>query len=121
MFTPFIVRNEGYFAIRDVRFSCAVKYLESPGGTLIFGLGEYENRFGNPKQVSRIIDRGEEASELLPFSEMEHNEFRNADIAIRLEYRPFRLWPWYEREELHRFEVKRRGSYWYWFPQPINK
>lgn len=121
MFTPFVVRNEGYFAIRDVKFSCAVKYLESPGGTLIVAMKEFKNSFTNPKQVSRVITRGEEASELLPLSAMEHNQFNKADIAVRLEYKPFRLWPFYEREELHRFEVKRKGEQWHWFPQPLDK
>lgn len=126
VFTPFVVRNEGYLAIRDVKFSCAIKYIKHPGprGTQIIGLGDYENKFYDPKQVARVIAPGEEASELLPLSGMEHNQFENADIAVRLLFRPFRLWPFslYEREELHRFELKTgKNGQRHWFSQPINK
>jgi len=120
MFTPFVVRNEGYLAIRDVKFSCAVKYLTRPGGPTVLALGEYENSFSDPKQVSRVIAPGEEASELLPLSGMKDNQWQNADIAVRLRFRPWRWLP-YEWKELHRFEVKRKGDCWHWLPQPINK
>jgi hypothetical protein len=121
VFTPFIVRNDGYLAIRDVKFSCAIKYLTRTGGPTVIALGKYDNRFSDPKQVSRIITPGEEASEILPLSGMKHNLWENEDIAVRLEFRPWRWLPFYERQELHRFEVKRKGDHWHWFPQPINK
>jgi hypothetical protein len=120
MFTPFVVRNEGYLAIRDVKFFCAIKYLTRPGGPTVIGLGEYENRFSDPKQVSRVIAPGEEASELLPLSGMKNNQWDNADVAVRLEFRPWRGLP-FKWKEKHRFEIKRKGDRWHWCPQPINK
>lgn len=90
----------------------------------MIGLGDYENRFSDPKQVSRIILPGEEASELLPLSNMKNNQFERADIAVRLSFRPIGLWPFslYVKEELHRFELKTaKDGQRYWFPQPINK
>ena len=126
VFTPFVVRNEGYLTIRNVKFSCSIKYIKYPGpkGTQVIGLGDYENKFYDPKQVAREIAPGEEASELLPLSGVEHNQFEKADIAVRLSFHPFRLWPFslWEREELHRFELKTgKNGQSHWFPQPINK
>jgi hypothetical protein len=120
MFTTFVVRNEGYVKIRDVRFSCSVKYLTRPGGPLVVGLGDYTNRFSDPRQVSRVIAPGEEASELLPLSGMQHNQWDNADVAVRLEFRPWR-WVPYRWEEKRRFEIRRKGDQWHWCPQPIHK
>ena len=125
VFTPFVVRNEGYLAIRDVKFWCSMKYLKlASGGPLIIGMGDYDNSFSDPAQVSRVIAPGEEASELLPLSNMEHNQFENADITVNLSYRPFRLWPfslWINKEK-HRFETRQGADeQWHWLPQPINK
>jgi len=120
-FTIFVVRNEGYLAIHDVKFECSMKYLKLPGGPTIIGLGDYTNRFFDPKQVARVIVPGEECSELLPLSKMEHNQFRNADIAVVLSFRPFRWLPcrW---ERKHRFETREgEDGQWHWLPQPINK
>lgn len=124
VFTPFVVRNEGYLAIRDVKFSSSMKDITFPGGIRAIAQVPYDNIFSDPKQVSRVIAPGEEASELLPFSGMENNQFENADIAVRLSFRPFRWWPFslYVKEELHRFELKTgRDGQRHWFPQPINK
>jgi hypothetical protein len=125
VFTPFIVRNEGYLAIRDVKFYSSMKEIKlASGGPTVIAMVPFDNSFSDPKQVSRIIAPGEEASELLPFSNMEHNNFENADIAVRLSFRPFKLWPFslYIRKELHRFELRTaKDGQRYWFPQPINK
>lgn len=122
LFTPFVVRNEGYLAIRDVKFSCSMKYLKfASGGPLAIGIGDYTNRFSDPKQVARVIAAGEEYSELLPLSGLEHNQIENADIAIVLSFRPIRWLPW-RRERLHRFVVTQsKDGQRYWLPQPINK
>ncbi len=123
IFTPFIVRNEGYLAIRDVKFRSSINKLNLAfGGPTVIAEEPFDNSFSDPKQVSRIIAPREEASELLPFSNMEHNNFENADIAVRLSYRPFRFCPFYVKEELHRFELRTaKDGERYWFPQPINK
>ena len=74
--------------------------------------------------MSRIIAPGEEASALLPFSNMEHNNFESADIAVRLSFRPYKFWPFslYPKKELHRFELRTaKDGQRHWFPQPINK
>jgi hypothetical protein len=118
MFAPFVVRNEGYLAIRDVKFSCKINYLARPGGPLVIGMGE--NRFSDPTQVSTIIAPGREVTELLPLLGMEHNQWPNADIEVRLEFKPWQLLP-YERKEMHRFVVMKKGDRWLWCPQPVNK
>ncbi len=124
-YTVFIVRNEGYLAISDVKFSSSLKHIKYASGVpYVIADKPYDNRFSDPKQVSRVIVPGEEASEILTFSGMENNQFENADIAVRLSFRPFRLWPFslYVKEELHRFELKTtRDGQRYWFPQPIHK
>ncbi len=123
-FTIFVVRNEGYLAIHDVKFECSMKYLKLPGDITIIGLGDYTNRFFDPNQVARVIDPGEEWSELLSLSGMEHNKFENADITVNLLFRPFGFWPFslYVHKEKHRFETRRgKDGQWHWLPQPINK
>lgn len=121
MFTPFVVRNEGYLTIRDVQFSCSGGYLDRKGGPSIYFLGKYENSFKDVKQVSRVIRPGEEASELLPLTRiMKDMPLENADVAVVLEFQPWKWIP-YTRKEKHRFEVKRKGDRWHWCPQPVNK
>jgi hypothetical protein len=124
MFTMFVVRNEGYLAIRDVKFECSIDSLTLPDGTQVKAEVPYDNRFFDPNQVARVIDPGEEWSALLPFSGMKDNRFEKADIAVRLLFRPFRFWPFslYVHKELHRFETRQgKDGQWHWFPQPINK
>jgi len=121
VFTPFIVHNQGYLAIHDVKFSCSMKYLKLPGDITVIGLGDYTNRFSNPKHVANIIAPGEKYSELLPFTGMEHNTFENADIAIVLTYKPMKWFP-RARETLYRFvSTQGKDGHWHWLPEPINK
>lgn len=101
-FTPFVVHNQGYLAIHNVKFSCSMKYLKLPGDITVIGLGNYTNRFSNPKHIANVIAPGEQYSELLPFSGMEHNKSENADIAIVLIFKPIKWLPW-TSETLHRF------------------
>ena len=124
VFTLFVVRNEGYLAIHDVKLECSMKYLKLPGDITVIGLGDYTNKFFAPNQVARVIDPGEEWAELLPFSGMENNQFEKADITVNLLFRPFRFWPFslYVHKEKHRFETRQgKDGQWHWFPQPINK
>jgi hypothetical protein len=120
-FTPFVVHNQGYLAIHDVKFSCSMKYLKLPGNILVVGLGDYTNRFSNPKHVANVIAPGEQYSELLPLTGMEHNKIENADIAIVLTFKPVKWLSW-QRETLHRFVATQgKDGQWHWLPQPINK
>ena len=120
-FTPFVVHNKSYLAIHDVKFSCSVKYFKLPGDITVIGLGDYTNRFSNPKHVANVIAPGEQYSELLPFTGMEHNTFENADIAIVLTFKPIKWLPW-TRETLHRFVATQgKDRQWHWLPEPINK
>jgi hypothetical protein len=121
VFTPFVIRNEGYLSIYDVKFSCSMKYLKFHGDILAIGLGDYTNRFSDPKQFARIIAPGEGCSELIPLSGLEHNQIENADIAIVLSFRPIGWLPW-RREQLYRFVVNvGKDGQRYWLPQPIQK
>ncbi len=120
-FTPFVVHNQGYLAIYDVKLSSSIKYLKFPGDITVIGLGDYTNRFSNPKHVASVIAPGEQYSELLPFTGMEHNKFENADIAIVLTFKPIKLLPW-TRETLHRFVATQgKDKQWHWLPEPIRK
>ena len=120
-FTCFTVHRQGYLPIRNVKLSGAMNRLQRPDGTLILAQVPFENDFAIPTQVSYEIASGEEASELLPFSQMGHNRFVRADIAVRLEYKL--VWrPFHERKELHRFVLVRgKDGQWHWLPQPIKK
>lgn len=119
-YTVFAVRNEGYLSVRDVTVKCSTKYLELAGDIEVFGLGEYANRFSDPKQVASVITPGEEFSVPLPFTGLEHNKFENMDIAIVLSFQPFRWW--WHRERLHRFVTAQgKNGEWHWVQQPINK
>ena len=119
-FTPFVVQNQGYFNIYDVKVSDSMKYLKLPGDILVVGLGDYTNRFSDPKHVANVIAPGEQYSVLLSLTGMEHNKIENADIAIVLSFKP-RWLPW-RRETLHRFvAIQSKDGQWYWFQQPINK
>ncbi len=120
-FTIFVVRNEGYLAIHDVTLECSVKDIKYSDGTHVIGLGDYTNRFFDPNQVARVIDPGEEWSELLPLSGLEHNQFKSADLAVVVSFRPFR-WLQRRQKRKHRFETRvGKDGQWHWFPQPINK
>ena len=122
VFTFFVVRNNRHLAICDVKQSASMKYLKLPGDILVVGLGDYTNRFSDPKQVANLIYPGEEYSFLLPFSNLEHNQIENADIAIVLSFRRFRWLPWWRKESLHRFiSIKGKDGQWHWLPQPIKK
>jgi hypothetical protein len=119
-FTPFVVQNLGYFAIYNITVKCSVKYLKLLGDIHVVGLGDYTNRFSDPKHVASVIAPGEEYTILLPLTGLEHNRIENADIAIVLSFKP-RWLPW-QREMLHRFvTTQSKDGQWYWFQQPINK
>ena len=120
-FTAFTINNQGYLSIWDVSISSSIKYLKYPGDITVIGLGEYDNRFYDPKQVAHVIKPTEQYTEILPFTGMEHNNFLDADIAIVLNYRPFKWLP-YKRETLHRFVTKQdKDGIWHWFQEPIGK
>ncbi|MHC4692714.1 MAG: hypothetical protein ACYS67_08225 [Planctomycetota bacterium] len=121
VFTPFVVRNEGYLDIHDVKFSCSMRYIKFPGKILAIGLGDYTNRFSDPKQVASVIAAGEECTELLPLSGLEHNQIENSDIAVVLTFKPIGWLPW-RRVRLRRFVVAQsKDGRRYWLPQPIKK
>ena len=122
VFTMFVVRNEGYLAIRDVEFKCSIDSLTLPGGIQVKAEVAFDNTFSDSKQVAHVIAPGEEASKLLPLSKLEHNQFEKADIAVKLLFRPYKWRPFYVHEELHRFELRTaKDGQRHWFPQPINK
>jgi len=115
------MRNEGYLAVHDVKLSCSMKYLKLAGDIHVVGLGDYTNRFSDPKQVARVIAPGEEYSELLPLSGMKNNQVESADIAIVLSFRPIRWLPW-RPEKLYRFVVSTgKDGQRHWVRQPIRK
>ncbi len=119
-FSPFVVQNQGYLAIYDVNVSCSVKHLKLAGDIHVVGLGDYANRFSDPKQVASVIAPGEQYTILLPLTGMKHNKIENADIAIVLSFKPQWL-PW-RRNTLHRFiSTQSKDGQWHWFQQPINK
>lgn len=120
-FTPFVVHNQGYLAVHDVQFSCSIKYIKFPGGTLAIAQKEYENKFSDPKQIASVIAAGEKYTELLPLTGMKNNQIENADIAIVVSYKPIKLLPWC-RKTLHRFvSTQGKDGQWHWLPQPINE
>ena len=120
VYTLFAVRNEGYISVHDVKVECSAKYLKLAGDITVIGLGEYTNRFSDPKQVARVIAPGEEYSVALPLSGLEHNKIENADIAIVLSFQPIR-WLWH-RERLYRFvSTQGKDGQWHWVQQPINR
>lgn len=120
-YTPFVAHNQGYLSIYDVKFSCSIKYLKLPGDILVVGLGNYTNRFSDPKHVANVIAPGEQYSELLPLTGMEHNKIENADIAIVLTFKPIK-WVSWRRKTLHRFVATQgKDGEWHWLPQPIKK
>lgn len=120
-FTPFGFQNQGYFAIHDVKCSLSFRYLTFPGDILVVGLGDYSNRFSDPKQVARIIAPGEQYTVLLPITGMEHNKIENADIALVLTFKRTKWLSW-RRKTLHRFVTARgKGGQWHWLPQPIKQ
>ena len=119
-FTPFVVQNLGYLAIYNVAVKCSVKYLKLPGDIHVVGLGDYTNRFSDPKHVASIIAPGEQYTILLSLTGLEHNKIENADVAVVLSFKPKWL-PW-RRETLHRFvTTQSKDGQWYWFQQPINE
>ena len=120
--TPFVIRNDGYLSIRDVKCSNAMKELfEKDMGVTIIGLGDFSNRFSDLQQVARVIYPGEEYSIQLYFSKLKYHQFGKMDIAIVISFRPIKWLSWH-KESLHRF-VTRLGEdgQWHWQPMPIKK
>ncbi len=119
--TPFVVQNQGYISIHDVKFSCSIKYLTFPGGIRAEAQIPYDNSFSNPKHMASIIAPGEQYSELLPFIDMEHNKIEESDIAIILSFKPIKWLPWRCKTK-HRFvSTQSKDGLWHWFPQPVDK
>lgn len=120
-FTPFVVHNQGYFSIHDVRFSWSMKYITLPDGTLIIAEKEYENKFFDPKQVASVISAGEKYTVLLSLTGWKNNKIENADVAIVLSFKRIKWLPW-RRETRHRFvSTQGKDNQWHWLPQPINE
>lgn len=120
-FTTFTVQNQGNFNVYDVKVSNSVKYLKLPGDILVVGLGNYTNRFSDPKHVASVIAPWEQYSVPLALTGMEHNKIENADIAIVLTFKPSKWLSW-QHETLHRFvSTQGKDKQWHWLPQPIKK
>jgi len=116
-FTTFTIHNQGYVPVYNVKLANSVRYLGYPGNTHVIGVGDYTNRFSNPKHIASKLSRDEQYSELLALSGLKNNNFQNADIAIVLTYK----WLW-QRQSLHRFVSKQgKDGQWHWLPQPIEK
>ena len=116
-FTTFTVQNQGYVPVYDVKLANSFKYLGYPGNTHVIGLGDYTNRFSDPKQIVSKLSPGKEYAEPLALSGLKNNNFQNADIAIVLTYK----WIW-QRQSLYRFVSKQgKDGKWHWLPRPIKK
>lgn len=117
---PFVVQNNGYLSIHDVKFTCSMKSLTFPGGIRAIAQVPYDNCFSGPKQVSHMIAPGERSTEFLPFLYMEHNKIEESDIAIVLTFKPIKWLPW-RCKTMHRFISYQENGQWHWSPQPIDK
>ncbi len=116
----FTIRNQGNLAIYDIKISNSMRYLELPGVATVIGLGDYTNRFSDPKHVASVLKPGQEFTVPLALSGIKGNKFGNADIAIVVPFK-LKLWPW-KQETLHRFvSIQGKDGQWYWLPQPISK
>ena len=118
--TPFVIRNDGHLAIRDVKCSNSIKELgENDKGVTIIGLGDFSNRFSDTKDVAPVIYPREEYSIQLALSNLQHHQFGKMDIAIVVSFK------WLlslHKESYHRFETRRgEDGQWHWQPLPIKK
>ena len=119
--TPFVIQNQGYLSIYDIKFSCSIKYLTFPGDIRTIAEEPYDNSFSDPQQAAKIIAPGEQYTILLPFIFMENNKIEESDIAIELTFRPIKWLPW-RLETRHRFiSSKGKDGQWHWLPQAIDK
>ena len=97
------------------------KYLKLQGDITVVGLGDYTNRFSDPKHVASVIAPGEQYSVPLSLTGMKNNKIENADIAIVLTFKRIKWLPW-RRKTLHRFvTTQSKDGQWHWLPQPIKK
>lgn len=122
VFTYFAVRNEGYLAaMRDVTIWSSIKELRMSDGTRVIGLGDFTNKFSDPKHVARVIAPGEEYSILLPLSGLIHHKIDDLDIAVVVLFRPIRWWPW-KCEKKYRFvTTPGKDGRRYWVQKPIDQ
>jgi len=122
VFTTFLIRNNGYLAIRDVITSNALDWaVETDKNVLIIGPGDYSDTFTIKEQFAPVIYPDQEISIEIYFSKLKYNQFGNMAIVFKISFRPHKWWPW-RREMLRRFVSKKRtDGQWYWFPTPIKK
>jgi len=119
--TPFVIRNDGHLAIRDVKCSNAMRELNEKGMDIqIIGLGHFSNRFSDLEQVADVIYPGEEFSTPLYFSNLKHHQFGKMDVAIVISFRPIKWLSW-RKESSVRFITKGEDGQWHWQPMPFNK
>ena len=121
-FTPFIIRNQGYLAIHDVKIGWKVNFMTTDNNITIVAEKPYDNRFSNPNhQFTPVIDPGEEYSIRNIFSDFQNKKFEKMDIAIELSFRPFKFLS--KRCKMLRCFVtqQRTDGQWYWFPMPLKK
>ncbi len=118
---PFIIKNQGYVSIYDVKSSSSMNVIRLHGDITIRAEVPFANSFSDPKQVAKIIAPGEGFTIVLPYIHMENNKFEESDIAIRLTFKPIKWLPW-QYETIHRFvSVQNKDGRWKWHSQPIDK
>lgn len=118
--TPFIVQNQGYISIYDVKHSGSMRYITYPNDVIAIAEVPYDNNFST-KHIANIIAPGEQYTVFLPFYYMKNNKIEESDIAIELSFKPIKWWPWPWKTK-HRFiSAQGKDGQWHWLPQPINK
>ncbi len=121
VFTPFVVRNQGYLSIYDVKVSCAIKDIEFDTGMHFTGGPDYKSRLQGSRHVASVIRAGEDYAEFLPLTGLKLSPIKNGDIAIVVTFRPIKWLPC-RRQRLHRFVVQAgKDGQRHWLPQPVDK
>jgi hypothetical protein len=119
--TPFVIRNGGYLAIRDVKCSNSIiELVEDDKDVTIIGPEDHSDRFSDIQDVAPVMAPGEDYSIQLALSKLKHHEFGRMDILIVISFRPIRWLSW-RKESWHRFETRGEDGQWHWQPLPIKK
>lgn len=85
--TPFIITNDSFMPISNVRYSCAIKDVKTKDWPGVIGEPDYSSRLVSSNLVAARMGIGESDSAICPLAGFNlHSDIVSADIAVVVQY-----------------------------------